>query len=426
MLQELLSQQVELKHVTTTVRTADYQETLSRGEFKASKAQVDWTLMHGRLGNDSWDVPLCVTECNQSARPGYAQTKAHEYSDVPEVLRAKIAQLANMIRSSRHCMVYSGAGISTAAGIADYASVSAETKGARPDAQADQKRLSSSPMAAQPTLSHRVLVGLHRAGMLKCWVQQNHDGLPQKAGLPQYAINEIHGALYDPSNPVIPMSGVLRSDLFADFETHCQQADLCVALGTSLAGMNADQCVERCAQRLQRNNWDTRSASGPLFGSVIIGLQRTQHDAMASLRIFARLDDCMRLLAAELELTSLMPAEGFLYTLPSTLPASQVLGNDVYLVPYNAEGEKLPGSPRIEDMLRWDLSEDAKVKITAGQHKGDMGDVIGRSLDKHIKIRFFHPIGKKNFKAPMERTLGMWWIQAAVEGTVPLLPVVNA
>lgn len=43
-----------------------------------------------------------------------------------------------------------------------------------------------------------MLVALSRAGYLKHWVQQNHDGLPQKAGYPQEHINEIHGAWFDP------------------------------------------------------------------------------------------------------------------------------------------------------------------------------------------------------------------------------------
>ena len=38
--------------------------------------------------------------------------------------------------------------------------------------------------------------------------------LPQKSGFPQEKINEIHGAWYDPSNPVVPFSGSLRGDLF--------------------------------------------------------------------------------------------------------------------------------------------------------------------------------------------------------------------
>ena len=40
-----------------------------------------------------------------------------------------------------------------------------------------------------------------REGLLHGWVQQNHDGLPQKAGFPQERINEIHGSWYDPGNP---------------------------------------------------------------------------------------------------------------------------------------------------------------------------------------------------------------------------------
>jgi len=52
------------------------------------------------------------------------------------------------------------------------------------------------------------MVALHRAGHLKHWVQQNHDSLPQKAGYPQHALNEIHGSLHDPSNPVRPAGPV--------------------------------------------------------------------------------------------------------------------------------------------------------------------------------------------------------------------------
>ena len=66
---------------------------------------------------------------------------------------------------------------------------------------------------AEPTYTHHVLTALYEHGSLASWVQQNHDGLPQKAGLPQRAICEIHGAWFDPSNPVVPMTGSLRTDL---------------------------------------------------------------------------------------------------------------------------------------------------------------------------------------------------------------------
>merc|ERR1712078_397048 len=98
-----------------------------------------------------------------------------------------------------------------------------------------------SPYEAQPTFTHRALVALHEAGLVRYWVQQNHDGLPQKAGLPQSAINEIHGAWYDPSNPVVAMNGSLRSDLFKEMLEWEEKTDLTLSMGTSMCGMNSDR-----------------------------------------------------------------------------------------------------------------------------------------------------------------------------------------
>lgn len=42
------------------------------------------------------------------------------------------------------------------------------------------------------------LVALSKKGWVHHWLQQNHDGLPQKAGFPQEKINEVHGAWFDP------------------------------------------------------------------------------------------------------------------------------------------------------------------------------------------------------------------------------------
>ena len=104
-----------------------------------------------------------------------------------------------------------------------------------------------------------------------------------------------------------------------------------ICLGTSLSGMNCDQCVERTAERLRRQNW---SPSAKQYGSVIVGLQRTQHDDTASLRIFSKLDEFSRVLIEQLSLQSYLPPQGYLYALPADLPVQRVLGNDIYLVPY--------------------------------------------------------------------------------------------
>ena len=91
------------------------------------------------------------------------------------MLRAKVKVLASLIRDSKNMVAYTGAGISTGAGIGDYA-----TKAANSAAKKGQPKLHSN-LDAQPTLAHCVLTALGREDHLKHWVQQNHDGLPQKA-----------------------------------------------------------------------------------------------------------------------------------------------------------------------------------------------------------------------------------------------------
>jgi NAD-dependent SIR2 family protein deacetylase len=108
----------------------------------------------------------------------------------------------------------------------------------------------------QPTYAHHVLVKMNEEGFLHHYVQQNHDGLPQKAGFPQEKINEIHGAWYDPSNPgktklfflkfkksiqnffflVIKFGNNLRTDNYEWMLEMEEKADFCLCLGTSLSG----------------------------------------------------------------------------------------------------------------------------------------------------------------------------------------------
>merc|ERR1712178_474232 len=107
--------------------------------------------------------------------------------------------------------------------------------------------------------------------------------------------NEIHGAWYDPSNPVVPMSGTLREDLIKQMLEWEEKVDLCLALGTSMVGMNADRMAVAPAERARRG-------SAAALGTVIVSLQQTQYDSLASLRIFATIDEVMKLLAEELSL----------------------------------------------------------------------------------------------------------------------------
>merc|ERR1712176_130044 len=110
-----------------------------------------WWEMHGRKGKKTWAPPTITKYVDTDARPGYNTMKAHEYCDDADVLRQKIRVLAEMIQSAKNATAYTGAGISTSSGIADYAS-----KGG---ARGDRPRLMS-PLDAMPTLAHRTLTEL--------------------------------------------------------------------------------------------------------------------------------------------------------------------------------------------------------------------------------------------------------------------------
>merc|ERR1712217_697896 len=144
----------------------------------------------------------------------------------------------------------------------------------------------------QPTLAHHALAAIEEKGLIGNWVQQNHDRLAQKAGFPQARLNEIHGAWGDMKNSVLMMDDTLRKDLLAWLEQWAERASMCIALGTSLCGMNADQVPRAVAERFAQSSGE---------GLVIIGLQRTAYDDVASLRIWGLCDDVMKLVAKELD-----------------------------------------------------------------------------------------------------------------------------
>lgn len=196
--------------------------------------------MHGRAYEGPLQKPKVSWKSDKPPRKDHACPKwltATEFQDHPEVTAAKVQQLACLIRSSRKTVAYTGAGIS--ASVIGQAALSGQNKVGWKD----------NTRAAPPTFTHHALGFLGREGFVHGWVQQNHDGLPQKAGFPQERINEIHGSWYDPSNPVVKYSGSLHSRSYPWMREDAQTADLCLVLGTSLGGLNADQVAISTAER---------------------------------------------------------------------------------------------------------------------------------------------------------------------------------
>lgn len=239
--------------------------------------------MHGKNGNTNWKLPRLIAACNKKARPDVNGTiDASEYLDDDTVLDAKLDMVVGLIQQSQQFVVYTGAGISTSSGIGDYAS--------KANQSIVMRETSVNRLKAIPTLTHHVLVALEKKNFLKHWVQQNHDGLAQRAGYPQEKLNEIHGSWFDKKNPVVLMDDKLKPELHRWVLEWSEKSDLVLAMGSSMCGMEADIIATRVAER-----------EGTL-GLIIINLQKTPHDHLATIRIFAPCDKVMSILAKKMNL----------------------------------------------------------------------------------------------------------------------------
>jgi mono-ADP-ribosyltransferase sirtuin 6 len=104
-----------------------------------------------------------------------------ELTEAAEDIDQKAHQLAEMIRQSKHFIVFTGAGISTSAGIPDFRG----PEGAWTlQAQGRQRTTATvSTLQAIPTATHMALVELQNKGLMKYLVSQNCDGLHRRSGI---------------------------------------------------------------------------------------------------------------------------------------------------------------------------------------------------------------------------------------------------
>jgi len=295
-----------------------------------------------------------------------AEADCKEFYDDPKTLQAKIRRLAALVRGSKHFCAFTGAGISTAAGIADYRSginTKLDTgagKWAREAAvetgkasQIKKAKRKTKAIKAIPTKSHMALVALMTQGpkYLKHLVSQNTDGLHRRSGIPVHQLSELHG------NGTLEVCNKCSRGYIRDFRTVCASKTnkkrskhdkrtgrmctvpqcggaLCrtvVNFGQSLPELtweaaqdNADACdvmlslgssltvtpaADLCAQigeafvnEILVNQYDPNANRTPKHHLVVVNLQKTPMDNICSLRIFAKIDDVMVGLMRELSM----------------------------------------------------------------------------------------------------------------------------
>jgi len=247
-----------------------------------------------------------------------------EHFDDPDVLQTKITQLAQLVRESEHLVCFTGAGISTSAGIGDFRGPNGKwtrkAKGLKP-------LKGKSSISAYPTKTHMALVKLARINKLKWLISQNCDGLHLRSGFPQDRISELHGngnkeicekcgQTYFRDlkcrrlkkgrdhwtgrfcvrencdgrllNSTIDFGQELHQKPLKDAEYHSEKADLHICLGSSLTVEPANECPQ-----------DTVYHGGKL---VIINLQETPLTHCADLHIHARTDEVMEELMKQLDI----------------------------------------------------------------------------------------------------------------------------
>jgi NAD-dependent deacetylase len=117
-------------------------------------------------------------------------------------------QVADLIVNSKHCVVFTGAGVSTESGIPDFRGedgiwtrmdpedFTIQRFVARPEVRKAQwKLLAEGGLVkdVKPNAAHYAIAELDELGKLDCVVTQNIDNLHQLAGVPDDKVFELHG-----------------------------------------------------------------------------------------------------------------------------------------------------------------------------------------------------------------------------------------
>ena len=258
-----------------------------------------------------------------------------EYFDTPDELEAKVTQLAQWIRESRHFIAFTGAGISTSAGVPDYRSGYNTVLPTGPGAwekkaqnkEMKKKNLRVAMQSAVPTPTHMAFVKMMDEGLLKYVVSQNVDGLHRKSGIDPNKLGEVHGNTNlekckrcgkeymrdfrvrnaqkvhshetgrkcdnpecrgDLVDTIINFGENLNDQILTTSFHNGEIADVCLAMGSSLRVTPAANIPE-----------STGTNGGKL---VIVNLQKTPLDRNAAMCIHAFCDTVMNLLMEKLGL----------------------------------------------------------------------------------------------------------------------------
>uniref|UniRef100_A0A8C2ZQZ4 NAD-dependent protein deacetylase sirtuin-7 n=1 Tax=Cyclopterus lumpus TaxID=8103 RepID=A0A8C2ZQZ4_CYCLU len=312
--------------------------------------------------------------CKRQVRRNVLKRKQEELYDDADELKRKVKQLAVAIEQAKHLVVYTGAGISTAASIPDYRG----PNGVWTQLQKGRTISLSDLSKAEPTLTHICIRMLHKEKLVKHVVSQNCDGLHLRSGLPRHALSELHGNMFiEVCTSCSPVSEYVR--LFDVTErtslhrhgtgrrcSHCsgelkdtivhfgergtleqplnwkgaaeaaEMADVILCLGSSLKVLKKYACL-----------WCMNRPASKRPKLYIVNLQWTPKDDLAVLKIHGKCDDVMSLLMKELsvQIPVYDRAEDPIFSLATSLLLEEANSHTREVIaPHDGQEVCLPGS----------------------------------------------------------------------------------
>lgn len=125
--------------------------------------------------------------------------KTAEYHDSDQFIKDEAKRIVQMLKQAKYPIFFTGAGISTAAGIGDFRGKdgkwTSRDKMKEHGAKGGKKSKGRgyNIMALRPTYTHEAVVKLLDMGLFKYVISQNTDGLHRLSGVPADKISELHG-----------------------------------------------------------------------------------------------------------------------------------------------------------------------------------------------------------------------------------------
>ncbi|XP_039082219.1 NAD-dependent protein deacetylase sirtuin-7 isoform X2 [Hyaena hyaena] len=276
------------------LREEQQRERLRQVSRILRKAAAERSAEEGRLLAESEDL---VTELQgRSRRREGLKRRQEEVCDDPEELRRKVRELAGAVRNAKYLVVYTGAGISTAASIPDYRG----PNGVWTLLQKGRSVSAADLSEAEPTLTHMSIARLHEQKLVCTACTPNREyvrvfDVTERTALHRHQTGRAcHKCGAQLRDTIVHFGerGTLGQPLNWEAATEAaSKADTILCLGSSLK-------VLKKYPRL----WCMTKPPSRRPKLYIVNLQWTPKDDWAALKLHGKCDDVMQLLMDELGL----------------------------------------------------------------------------------------------------------------------------